>query len=820
MLKAHKVAGQTLSWHKTKVMSTKTALRHQQSTALVQSKQGSCVHGSGIFVKFSRQGETGYGLLTCKHVLEIARTSGDGRVAAAAFEMFVGKPEAVDLNLKKAYESPHLDFAIVPLEHWPLSLSKKLKVMPIELKEEPAVNSNNGIAVVIGAPRGRHSISIGLFAGISHAHLHYCNDSGDGTSGGSVWRSEDLVGLHGGRCENRGFAIPIEEILQELNKTLRSADYGNFGLPLPDENFKNAAEEIPPPPLAYRRRRFDDATIHLEGLMVDNNNFCTGNYTLEADEEVLRLLQQFHAQRDGQRYTYTQNFSTGQVNIAGLKEFELHKEAQDILDKFMAGSKFFFMIALCDMQINGGIAVSPGTILVMPGFEHDQPLTVADEDKQEFFATQQGGHNALFEAYCSDPKLKRFFLGGSINRDGMQPDAAGLVLGNVFFKSGVLNVKGGNQQCGEKPYRDLGEWAKDTKAGLQQFFCRLPATRKCVRYVEVSIEVESDGQGQTTRPNSFLRDGEKYLVLPDPTHDTAQRFEYLQRQFLVKIPKAALAQAQLAPLTQQRKGGGVLEDGSVERNLKEAVERYKTAGVDLSDAPSLATGSTVRIRVSHDVWQALQEQLQLTMATKDALGQESEGGGLLGDEVSEPHLTEARNEVETYENDGVRISRNVWQAVVVVLCVLLFLRRCVGDKIDYCASAPCDNNGTCADGYFGAYRCLCDAAWTGDNCDVDVDECQDSSLFACKGYSTCKNTVGSYECVCDVGYEMADGVCVNIDDCASTPCLNGGTCADGITAFSCAAWRGDNCDVAVNEGQTTTAPYFILTVVCIMLWSL
>ena len=44
---------------------------------------------------------------------------------------------------------------------------------------------------------------------------------------------------------------------------------------------------------------------------------------------------------------------------------------------------------------------------------------------------------------------------------------------------------------------------------------------------------------------------------------------------------------------------------------------------------------------------------------------------------------------------------------------------------------------------------------------------------------------------------------MNIDDCASHPCLNGGTCADGINTFTCtcaAGFNGTTCATPVTGG--------------------
>jgi hypothetical protein len=52
-------------------------------------------------------------------------------------------------------------------------------------------------------------------------------------------------------------------------------------------------------------------------------------------------------------------------------------------------------------------------------------------------------------------------------------------------------------------------------------------------------------------------------------------------------------------------------------------------------------------------------------------------------------------------------------------------------------------------------------------------------------YDFCStNTMGSCTCTCNDGY-LGDGVECTVDECASNPCLNGGTCIDGVNSFSC-----------------------------------
>ena len=54
----------------------------------------------------------------------------------------------------------------------------------------------------------------------------------------------------------------------------------------------------------------------------------------------------------------------------------------------------------------------------------------------------------------------------------------------------------------------------------------------------------------------------------------------------------------------------------------------------------------------------------------------------------------------------------------------------------------------------------------------------------------------AYECICRDGYEGSQ--CESeVNECLSSPCMNGGTCMDLLNAYSCqcsAYFIGDNCE--------------------------
>ena len=80
--------------------------------------------------------------------------------------------------------------------------------------------------------------------------------------------------------------------------------------------------------------------------------------------------------------------------------------------------------------------------------------------------------------------------------------------------------------------------------------------------------------------------------------------------------------------------------------------------------------------------------------------------------------------------------------------------------------------------------------------DLEIDEC---ALSPCKNGGTCVDGINSYNCQCKHGY-TGDQCESNIDECASSPCLNGGTCKNSnssnrYTCFCVLGYKGVNCQI-------------------------
>ncbi|KPP78272.1 protein crumbs 2-like [Scleropages formosus] len=139
--------------------------------------------------------------------------------------------------------------------------------------------------------------------------------------------------------------------------------------------------------------------------------------------------------------------------------------------------------------------------------------------------------------------------------------------------------------------------------------------------------------------------------------------------------------------------------------------------------------------------------------------------------------------------------------------------------IDECAEEPCENGGECfqwshkaqystllgRDREFSyadaaGYLCRCQPGFTGENCSVDIDECVSQP---CHNGGTCEDLVNGYACVCQPGFTDTDCQ-VNIDECEGHPCQNRAICKDAVADYICHCpealpgdtyWGGHDCDI-------------------------
>jgi hypothetical protein len=78
------------------------------------------------------------------------------------------------------------------------------------------------------------------------------------------------------------------------------------------------------------------------------------------------------------------------------------------------------------------------------------------------------------------------------------------------------------------------------------------------------------------------------------------------------------------------------------------------------------------------------------------------------------------------------------------MCPLGFTGKICNVDIDYCASMPCLNNGTCFDGTT-SFTCQCPDGFEGDQCQINIDECENAT---CLNNGICIDGVDEYKCAC------------------------------------------------------------------------
>ncbi|XP_077992142.1 slit homolog 2 protein-like [Glandiceps talaboti] len=107
-------------------------------------------------------------------------------------------------------------------------------------------------------------------------------------------------------------------------------------------------------------------------------------------------------------------------------------------------------------------------------------------------------------------------------------------------------------------------------------------------------------------------------------------------------------------------------------------------------------------------------------------------------------------------------------------------------KCEPCLSEPCLNNGECVNDPLDGYMCLCAKGYKGQNCDQEVNECDEEP---CRNGGKCFKQKQGFRCECPAGF-VGDNCEINRDDCIVHKCLNNATCIDGINNYTCLCSTG------------------------------
>ncbi|XP_073882256.1 adhesion G protein-coupled receptor E2 isoform X4 [Macaca fascicularis] len=143
--------------------------------------------------------------------------------------------------------------------------------------------------------------------------------------------------------------------------------------------------------------------------------------------------------------------------------------------------------------------------------------------------------------------------------------------------------------------------------------------------------------------------------------------------------------------------------------------------------------------------------------------------------------------------------------VFLAFCVWLTLLGAKTQDSRDCARW-CPENSSCVN----ATACRCNPGFSSSSeiftspteiCD-DINECVPPSKVSCGKSSDCRNTEGSYDCVCNPGYELVSGAktfknesentCQDVDECQQNPrlCKSYGTCVNTLGSFTCQCLPG------------------------------
>ena len=118
----------------------------------------------------------------------------------------------------------------------------------------------------------------------------------------------------------------------------------------------------------------------------------------------------------------------------------------------------------------------------------------------------------------------------------------------------------------------------------------------------------------------------------------------------------------------------------------------------------------------------------------------------------------------------------------------------------------CSGNGICV-----VNACVCDAGFTGTNCEIDVDECAPAP---CQNGGACLDLVNGYTCSCVAGFTGTNCE-IDVDECAPAPCQNGGACFDLVNGYTCSCppgFTGLNCETVVSAVPSMSWRAFFLLV--------
>ena len=124
------------------------------------------------------------------------------------------------------------------------------------------------------------------------------------------------------------------------------------------------------------------------------------------------------------------------------------------------------------------------------------------------------------------------------------------------------------------------------------------------------------------------------------------------------------------------------------------------------------------------------------------------------------------------------------------------------EEFNACSMDPCQR-GNCSDiigGHSEAFNCTCEPGYTGERCDIDINECDlPGNTDACKNGGFCDDAVNSYVCLCRDGFhgdhcEFISNLCDYIRPCRNNAnCSRVGALKESYVCHCAPGFSGQNC---------------------------
>uniref|UniRef100_A0A8C5HLA6 Delta-like protein n=1 Tax=Gouania willdenowi TaxID=441366 RepID=A0A8C5HLA6_GOUWI len=124
-------------------------------------------------------------------------------------------------------------------------------------------------------------------------------------------------------------------------------------------------------------------------------------------------------------------------------------------------------------------------------------------------------------------------------------------------------------------------------------------------------------------------------------------------------------------------------------------------------------------------------------------------------------------------------------------------------RLWHISSNVCGPHGRCISLPAGNFSCSCEPGFTGTYCHENINDCASTP---CKNGGTCIDGINSFQCFCPGGWEGS--LCdVDVNECSSNPCQNGGQCVDLLNDFYCECvdnWKGKTCHSSESQCDSST----------------